>query len=109
MTFINLIAAATMPDWLSNSVPVIKSFLIAVIFICSVLITIVVLSMRSTGDGAAANSITGSSGIQDSFYKKNMASSKEGRLKRNMTILSITIAVTTVIYFIFSITIDKIS
>ena len=97
----NLILAPTMPDWLSAANPYIKSFLIALIMICAIAIIVIVLKMDSTGEGAAANSITGASGIQDSFYKKNIASSKEGRLKKLIVIASVAIAVLSVIYFIF--------
>ena len=104
-----MILAATMPEWLSASVPYIKTTMIVLITLAAIFITIIVLKMDSIGEGNTTNSITGKQGTeqQDSFYKKNMASSKEGRLKRLIVICSITIAVLTVIYFIFSAFIDK--
>lgn len=106
---INMILSATMPDWFSNAVPFIKIFLMALILLSAIAIILIVLRMDSTGEGAASNSITGQQGVQDSFYKKNMSSSKEGRLKRLMIICSSLIAILTVVYLVFTSIIDKIS
>lgn len=102
-----LLDSATMPQWLSNAVPFIKTALIALILLCSIFVIVIVLKMDSTGEGAAANSITGQQGVQDSFYKKNIASSKEGRLKKLIAICSILVAVLTVVYFIFTAIIEN--
>ena len=106
MTVTSLLGA-TLPDWLSASVPVIKTVLIALIALSAICIIVIVLSMDSTGEGNAANSITGQQGVQDSFYKKNMASTKEGRLKRLMVISSSLVGILTIVYFIFTAIIDK--
>lgn len=97
----NLILATTMPDWLSTIYPFIYSFIVALMVIASIAIIVIVIKMDSV-EGAAGNSITGASGIQESYYQKNIGSSKEGRLKKLIIICSVAIAVLTIIYFIFS-------
>ena len=103
----NMLLGATMADWFAALVPVIKTVLIALITLSAICIIIIVLKMDSTGEGAAANSITGQQGIQDSFYQKNKASSKEGRLKKLIIVCSSIIAILTIIYFVFTAIIEK--
>ncbi|MBQ7307653.1 MAG: preprotein translocase subunit SecG [Clostridia bacterium] len=103
----NMLLGATMADWFATLVPVIKSVLIGLITLSAICIIVIVLKMDSTGEGAAANSITGQQGIQDSFYQKNKASSKEGRLKNLIIICSTLIAVLTILYFVFTAIIEN--
>lgn len=98
----NLLLKATMPGWLEVSYPIIQTIIIIAIALCAIAITLIVLFMDSTGEGEAANSITGASGVQDSYFSKNSASTKEGRLKKLIAICSISIAVLTIVYFIFA-------
>ena len=103
----NSLLGATLPDWLSAIVPVVKITMMSLITLTALIIIVIVLRMDSTGEGNAANSITGQQGVQDSFFKKNQASSKEGRLKNLIVISSSLIAILTVLYFIFTAIIDK--
>lgn len=102
MLNLNMFLGASMPDWLSVAVPIIKIALVVLIAISAIAIILIVLSMDTTGEGAAANSITGRQGVQDSFLRKNMSSSKEGRLKTLMIICSSLVAGLTIVYFVFT-------
>ena len=95
---INLLldGAGTYAPWISASFPIIEAIIGALAIVLALTITIIVLVMDSDPEGGA-NVITGSN---ESFYSKNMASSKEGRLKRAIVICSIAIAVLVVAFWI---------
>lgn len=82
--------------WIEESFPIIESVIMIASLILALVITIIVLVMDSDPDGGT-NVITGSS---DSFYSKNLASSKEGRLKRTIIICSIVLAVLVVAFWV---------
>ena len=94
----NLLLEGTYAPWISASFPIIKAVIIALAIILALFITFIVLAMDSDPDGGT-NVITGSS---ESFYSKNLASSKEGRLKRAIIICSIALAVLVVAFWVLS-------
>jgi len=93
---INLLLDGTYAPWISASFPIIKSVIMALAIILALAIVIIVMVMESDPEGGA-NVITGSN---ESFYSKNIASSKEGRLKRAIIICSITLAVLVVAFWV---------
>ena len=86
----------TIAPWVEASFPIIQAVIMIIALILALAIVVMVLIMDSDPDGGT-NVITGSS---ESFYSKNMASSKEGRLKRAMIICSITLAVLVVAFWV---------
>ena len=93
---INLLFDGTYAPWIVASFPIIRAVIGALAVVLALAIVIIVLVMDSDPDGGA-NVITGSN---ESFYSKNIASSKEGRLKRAIVICSIAIAVLIVAFWI---------
>lgn len=89
-------------NMLGNTTPfydvltVVRTIAIILCAICALAIIVIVLAMESNPEGGA-NIITGSN---DSFYSQNMASTKEGRLKRVMIVFSISLAVFAIVYFL---------
>ena len=86
----------TYPKWMTDSFPIIRVVLLALITLLAIAIVIVVMTMESNPDGGS-NVITGQS---DSFYAKNQASSKEGRLKTAIIICSVSIAVLAIAFWV---------
>ena len=91
-----LLAGETYAQWIKDRFPIIRTVIMAIAIILALAIVIIVLAMDSDPEGGA-NVITGSN---ESFYSKNIASSKEGRLKRAIIICSITLAVLVVAFWI---------
>ncbi len=86
------------PDWVVNSFPIIKFILVCLIALCSLALIVLVLMQESEG-GDTTNSITG---IKDTYYSKNKGLSKDARLKKWTTILSIAIAVMVLCFVILA-------
>lgn len=84
------------PKWMTDSFPIIRIVLLALIALLSVAIIVIVMTMESNPDGGT-NVINGQS---ESFYAKNQGSSKEGRLKKAIVICGILIAVFAVAFWI---------
>lgn len=93
---INLLLDGTYAPWISASFPIIKAIIMALAIVLALAIVIIVLVMDSDPEGGA-NVITGSN---ESFYSKNIASSKEGRLKRAIIVCSIALAVLVVAFWV---------
>ena len=92
----NLLAvASTVPVWVEKSFPVIRIILLSLIVLASALIIIAIMLMESNPEGGA-NVI---SGTNESFYQQNQASTREGKLKKFVTIMAIAILVLVVLYF----------
>ncbi len=81
---------------LYDAFAVVRTVAIILCAICALAIIIVVMAMESNPDGGA-NIVTGAN---DSFYSQNMASTKEGRLKKVMIVFSICLAVFAIVYFL---------
>lgn len=93
--FLQLLAAATLPEWVTTSFPIIRTIFIVMLAILAGIMIVLVLAQESNNGGA--NVI---SGTRESFYSQNKNASKEGRLKRLMIIAGIAFVVITVLYFI---------
>ncbi len=91
----NLLANATLPNWIVNSFPYIKFVLLCLIVLSAVVLTVLVLMQDSEGSDST-NAITG---IKDSYYSQNKGMNRDGRIKKATVILSIFIAVAVVIFF----------
>jgi protein translocase SecG subunit len=92
----NLLANATLPNWIVNSFPYIKFVLLCLIVLSAVVLTVLVLMQDSEGSDST-NAITG---IKDSYYSQNKGMNRDGRIKKATVILSIFIAVAVVVFFV---------
>jgi protein translocase SecG subunit len=91
-----LLAPVTLfPRWVTESFPIIRIVMIAILAIIA--ITMIILVLAQEGNNSGTNVL---SGARESFYSQNKNSSKEGRLKRLMTIAGIAFVVITILYFI---------
>ncbi len=84
------------PEWMSNSFPIIRVVLLALIALFSIAVIVIVMCMESNPDGGT-NVISGQS---ESFYARNQGSSKEGRLKKAIIVCSILVAVLAIAFWI---------
>ncbi len=84
------------PQWVSLSFPTIQTVLLIIIGISALGIILAILIQPSNPEGGSS-AITG---ISDSYYLKNKASTKEGRLKRVIIWCAVLIFVCTILYFI---------
>ena len=99
MNFLNLLLAdKPVANWIKVSFPIFQTILIILIALLAVAIIVCVLINPSNPDGGN-NAITGAN---ESFYSQNKGSSKEGRLKKIITISAICIFVFTVLYLILT-------
>lgn len=89
----NLILASS--DFVTEVLPIVRIVLIALVFVCSVVIIITTL-LQSSADENGATAMTG----QESYYSQNKGESKDGKLKKLTIIFSISCAVIIVIYFL---------
>jgi preprotein translocase subunit SecG len=91
--FLNFLGVV--PQWVSDSFPIIR--IIFVITLLLLAITMVVIVLAQEGHNGGTNVI---SGTRESFYSQNKNSTKEGRLKRLMTIAGIAFVIVTILYFV---------
>ncbi|MDD4210859.1 MAG: preprotein translocase subunit SecG [Clostridia bacterium] len=89
------LGASTLPEWVTASFPVIRIIMIIILAILA--LTMIVLVLVQEGHSSGTNVL---SGVRESFYSQNKSSSKEGRLKKLMTIAGIAFVVITILYFI---------
>ena len=95
----SLLSAQGLPVWVTNSFPVLRQILMVLVFVAAV--GVILITMFAPGESqGGTNVITGAS---ESFYSKNKASSKEGRFKRLIILLSSFIAVAIVIYCVLTV------
>lgn len=94
----NLLASATLPNWIVNSFPVIKFILLCLIVLSAIALIIFIL-LQNTEGGDSTNAITG---IKDTYYSQNKGMNREGRLKKATVVLSIFIAVAVVLFFVLT-------
>lgn len=94
----NFLGEAVLPNWVSNSFPIIKFILLIIIALCAIGIIAVVLMQESEDN--SSNAITG---IKETYYSQNKGANREGRLKKATIILAVAIAVLVIVYF----TLDK--
>lgn len=82
-------------DWISDSFPVIRTVIIVLMVVLSVALVVIILMQPSNPQGG--NVITGQS---DTYYSKNKSKTLEGALRRLTVIISITLAVLAIIFFV---------
>ena len=90
----NILLEAT-SDFLSTFFPIFRGVLVALIFVCAVVMIITTL-LQSSADENGATAVTG----QESYYSQNKGESRDGKLKKTTTICAISIAVCTLLYFL---------
>lgn len=89
---VNLFGVA---DWVSASFPIIRFVLLLLIVALSVALTVIVLIQPSNTQGMG-----GLTGQSDTFYSKNKGRTLEGTLKRLTVVISITLFVLAVLFFV---------
>lgn len=92
----NLFLATTLPDWATSLLPILRSVFVVLLLLCAISVIIIVLVTESNPEGGT-NVVTGS---YDSFYSKNKASTREGRLKRLLIWVSSIAVVCCILYFV---------
>ncbi len=94
----NLLLESTVyADWITKSMPIIRSIFVILMLIFSLTVIIICLATESNAE-SGSNVITGNS--YESFYSQNKASTREGRLKRLLIVSSILTAVCAILYFV---------
>ena len=93
----NKILAKSLPNWVTSSFPIIQTVLLILIALCAVSIILAILLQPAKAE-TGNNVITGQN--FDSYYSKNKASTREGRLQKVIIWCISLLAVFTIIYFI---------
>jgi preprotein translocase subunit SecG len=84
------------PQWVSDSFPIIQGIVVAIMALCSVVLIIAVLSSPPE-TGIGNNPITGTN---ESYYAKNKSTNNLGRIRNVIIICSSIIALCCVVYFV---------
>lgn len=94
--FFSLINEAhNIPMWISNSFPIIRIVLFAIVVLAALLVIITTLFQHEDSNGADV--ITGQ---QESYFSKNKGGSRDGKLRLITIICSCIIAVCVILYFV---------
>lgn len=86
---------ATLPAWVTDSFPIIRTVIIVVMVVLSLALIFIVLVQPSNPQGM--NAITGQS---DTYYSKNKSKTLEGAMRRLTVIISIVLGVLALVFFI---------
>lgn len=86
----------TLPAWVTDSFPIIRTVIIVVMVVLSLALIVLVLAQPSNEHGM--NAITGQT--SDTFYSKNKSKTLQGVFKRLTVIISIVLAVLSLVFFI---------
>lgn len=86
---------ATLPTWVTDSFPIIRTVIIVVMVVLSLALTLIVLVQPSNPQGM--NAISGQS---DTYYSKNKSRTMEGVMRRLTVIISIVLGVLALAFFI---------
>lgn len=86
----------TLPAWVTDSFPIIRTVIIVVMVVLSLALIVLVLVQPSNERGM--NAITGQT--SDTFYSKNKSKTLQGVFKRLTVIISIVLAVLSLVFFI---------
>ncbi len=86
---------ATLPVWVTDSFPIIRTVIIVVMVVLSLALTLIVLVQPSNPQGM--NAISGQS---DTYYSKNKSRTMEGVMRRLTVIISIVLGVLALAFFI---------
>ena len=95
MDFVNFLSA-TLPAGVTDSFPIIRTVIIIVMVVLSLALIFLVLAQPSNEQGM--NAITGQTA--DTFYAKNKSKTLQGAFKRLTVIVSIVLAVLSLVFFI---------
>ncbi len=87
---------STVPDWISNSFPIIR-IIICVLLVLSAIALIILVFMQINGGSNASNALTGNI---DSYYAKNKSSSREGMITKAIYIVVAIIAVLCILFYL---------
>lgn len=87
---------STLPAWVTDSFPIIRTVIIVVMVVLSLALIVLVLAQPSNEHGM--NAITGQT--SDTFYSKNKSKTLQGVFKRLTVIISIVLAVLSLVFFI---------
>lgn len=93
--FINGLFAATVPNWVANSFPIIRLILLILIVLLCAMLVVVVLIQPSNSSGMGAIS-----GQSETYYSKNKSRTIEGLMKKLTVIFSIVIFVLAVLFLV---------
>ncbi len=85
----------TIPLWVTNSFPVIRIVLFALVALCAIVVIITTLLQNNE-----ANNSDVVTGQQESYYSKNKGGSRDGQLKKLTIIFSIIAVVCVILYFV---------
>lgn len=83
------------PLWVTNSFPVIRIVLFALVVLCAAVI--IITTLMQNNDSNNTDVVTGQ---QESYYSKNKGGSRDGQLRKLTIIFSIIAAVCVVLYFV---------
>ena len=89
--------ASTMPDWVTNSFPIIRIVLVSITALCALCVIATTL-MQSNENNEGANALSG--GSQESYYAQNKGESKNVKLSRATIILASTMVLCMILYFV---------
>lgn len=93
--YLNVLYAATLPNWVHFSFPIIRLIILILLVILSLAMIAVVMLQPSNSEGMGA--LTGQT---DTFYSKNKGRTLEGTLKRLTVILGIVMGALAIIFFL---------
>lgn len=86
---------ATLPAWVTDSFPIIRTVIIVLMVVLSLALILIVLVQPSNPQGM--NAVTGQS---DTYYSKNKSKTLEGVMRRLTVVISITLGVLALVFFI---------
>ncbi len=98
MNFLSFLldVAKPMPDWISNSFPIIQTILIILVAIVAIIVLVAILFTTPNTSGGS-NAVTG---VNESYFMQNKGTSKEGKLKRIIITGAVLVLVFTILYFV---------
>ncbi len=83
------------PVWVTNSFPIIRIVLFAIVVLCAVIV--IASTLFQNEESSDTDVITG---VQESYYSKNKGGSRDAKLKIITITCSIILAVCVVLYFV---------
>lgn len=87
--------SATLPAWVTDSFPIIRIVLLAIIVALSIAMIIVVMVQPSNTQGMG-----GLTGQSDTFYSKNKSKTMEGAMRRLTVIIGCALFVLSILFFV---------
>ena len=102
--FLSTLLAGTQSDFLTTTLPILRTVFFIIVVLCAIVILITVL-LQSNDATDGMETITGS---QESYYAQNKGSSRDGKLKIVTIVMSI-IAMLCIIAFFITELVNRIS